>query len=189
MMLNFRIHRPRSSPMPRSLGNVIADSLQLSLNYAERLLKDLPAGRCGRLAAPGGMVVQSNHAAFVIGHLCVYGSRIVEQLGGDAAALVPSARILQTCSKETQCQDDPQGTIYPPMSEISETFFRGYRAALETLRRTPDDVFQQPNPSGGRMTELFPTIGSMHAFYCGGHLMMHLGQLSAWRRMEGLPPA
>jgi hypothetical protein len=28
--------------MSRSLGNVIADSLQLSLGYAERLLKNVP---------------------------------------------------------------------------------------------------------------------------------------------------
>ena len=46
-----------------------------------------------------------------------------------------------------------------------------------------------PNPSGGRMTELFPTLGSMHAFYTGGHIMMHLGQISAWRRMQGLGAA
>ena len=39
--------------MPRSLGNVIADSLQLSLGYAERLLKNVPADRAGRFAVPG----------------------------------------------------------------------------------------------------------------------------------------
>jgi hypothetical protein len=39
------------------------------------------------------------------------------------------------------------------------------------------------------MRELFPTIGSVQAFYCGGHMMMHLGQMSAWRRMEGLGTA
>jgi hypothetical protein len=39
------------------------------------------------------------------------------------------------------------------------------------------------------MTELFPTIGSMQAFYVGGHMTFHLGQVSAWRRMQGLGPA
>jgi hypothetical protein len=57
------------------------------------------------------------------------------------------------------------------------------------LRSTPEDVFQQSNPAEGRMKELFPTIGSVQAFYCGGHMMMHLGQASAWRRMEGLGAA
>lgn len=30
--------------MPRSIGNIVADSLQLSVGYAERLLKGIPAG-------------------------------------------------------------------------------------------------------------------------------------------------
>jgi hypothetical protein len=29
----------------------------------------------------------------------------------------------------------------------------------------------------------------VQTFYCGGHMMMHLGQMSAWRRMEGLGSA
>jgi hypothetical protein len=29
----------------------------------------------------------------------------------------------------------------------------------------------------------------VQTFYCGGHMMMHLGQLSAWRRMLGLGAA
>ena len=37
--------------------------------------------------------------------------------------------------------------------------------------------------------ELFPTLGSIHGFYAGGHMMMHLGQMSAWRRIEGMKPA
>jgi hypothetical protein len=175
--------------MSRSLGHVIADSLQLSLSYAERMLKEVPADKFARLAAPGGQVVQSNHPAFIYGHLSLYGPRIIEQLGGDATGLAPSQRVAAACSKDAQCQDDPQGTIYPAMAEVTDAFFRGYRAALELLQRTPEFSFQKPNPAGGRLTELFPTIGSMHAFYCGGHLMMHLGQMSAWRRMQGLPPA
>ena len=46
-----------------------------------------------------------------------------------------------------------------------------------------------PNPAEGRMRELFPTLGSVHCFYAGGHMMSHLGQFSAWRRMEGMKPA
>jgi len=45
------------------------------------------------------------------------------------------------------------------------------------------------NPLGGRMTDLFPTLGSLQSFYCGGHIMMHLGQVSAWRRMMDLGAA
>jgi hypothetical protein len=57
------------------------------------------------------------------------------------------------------------------------------------LRGTPDATFEQANPAEGRMKQLFPTLGSVQTFYCGGHMMMHLGQMSAWRRMQGLGSA
>jgi hypothetical protein len=175
--------------MPRSLGNTIADSLDLTLGYAKRLRSGLTAERFARLAAPGGQTVDSNHPAFVYGHLSLYGSRIVEQLGGDAAAIKPSEKFAEVFSKDARCVDDPDGTIYPAMEEVLQVFDHGYDAALEALRAADDALLQQPNPLEGRMAELFPTLGSMHGFYVGGHAMMHLGQLSAWRRMEGLPPA
>ena len=87
------------------------------------------------------------------------------------------------------CQDDPDGKIYPEMDEITGFFFEAYRAAVDQLRKADDQVLGLPNPSAGRMAQMFPTVGSMLAFYSGGHLMMHMGQMSAWRRMMGLGPA
>lgn len=175
--------------MPRSLGNTIADSLTLSLAYAQRMLKDVTADQFARFAAPGGQVVTSNHAAFVFGHLSLYASRIVRELGGDISQLAPPARFETVFSRETQCLDDVDGTIYPAMADVTGYFFKGYGAAKEALTAASDDVLQRDNPTEGRMKELFPTLGSMHTFLVGGHIMMHLGQVSAWRRMLGLAPA
>ncbi|MEZ6056424.1 MAG: hypothetical protein R3C01_06940 [Planctomycetaceae bacterium] len=171
------------------IGPIIADSLSLGLGYAERMLKGVTAETFGRFASPGGVVVTSNHAAFCYGHLSLYAPRILEQLGRPDASLALPAGFEQAFSKDATCVDDPEGTIYPAMEEVTEFFFRGYRAALEGLRSAPDEVFLQQNPMEGRMRELFPTLGSMQGFYVGGHLMMHLGQVSAWRRMFGLPAA
>ena len=176
-------------PSHRSLGNVIADSLQLGIAQAERLLTNVTADQFARFGRPGGQTVESNHAAFIFGHLSLYGPRIVEQLGGDDSTIKISERFQSLFSANAKCQDDPDGTIYPPMEVITQFFFQGYRVAVETLRAAKDETLEQPNPAGGRMAELFPTLGSMHNFYCGGHLMLHLGQLSAWRRMRGLGPA
>lgn len=173
--------------MSRSLGNTIADSLQLSLGYAERLLKDVSAEQFARFAAPGGQTVESNHAAFVYGHLSLYAPRILEALGKDAPAIPDGFEA--NFSKDAKCIDDADGKIYPTMDEITTFFFAGYRAVAEALKDADDSVFQKPNPTGGRMTELFPTIGSMHNFYVGGHMMIHMGQVSAWRRMLGLGAA
>lgn len=168
---------------------MIADSLQHGLRYAERLLNGVEPMRFARLARPGGEVVQSNHGAFVLGHLSIYGPRIVEQLGGDAAPLAPSERFIRLFAMDAKCVDDPAGAIYPSMDEVTTRFFHVYRAAVPQLQSADDARLFQPNPSGGRLTELFPTIGSMLAFYSGGHVMYHLGQMSAWRRMLGLGEA
>lgn len=173
--------------MSRSLGNVIADSLELSLSYAERLLKDVTADQFARYATVGGVTVEANHPAFVYGHLCLYGPRILMQLGIDGP-IVP-AGFEPLFSKEAKCVDDPNGTIYPAMDKITAAFFDGYRAAVSSLRSLPDSALQVANPLEGPMAVKFPTLGSLQNFYAGGHLMMHLGQISTWRRMMGLGPA
>lgn len=173
--------------MSRTTGQTIADSLRLSLGYAERLLKDVTPEMFARFAAPGGQVIASNHAAFVYGHLSLYAPRILGDLGLEAPAIADSYQ--SVFSKDAQCTDDPEGTIYPAMEEVTTFFFDGYRAALAALESAEDSVFQQDNPLGGGMAEKFPTMGSMHNFYVGGHVMIHMGQMSAWRRMQGLGAA
>ena len=173
--------------MSRSLGNIIADSLQLSVGYAERLLKGVPADRFARFARVGGAVVESNHPAFIIGHLSLYAPRVLHQIGHPAPS-VPD-QFDRVFSKDARCVDDADGDLYPPMDEVVAFFLEGHRMLAGGLRGTPNATLEQPNPAEGRMKELFPTLGSVQAFYCGGHMMMHLGQLSAWRRMEGLGSA
>jgi len=73
--------------MARSIGNIIADSLKLSVGYAERLLTGVPAARFARFARCGGEVVESNHPAFVYGHLSLYAPRILQQLGHPAPSV------------------------------------------------------------------------------------------------------
>ena len=173
--------------MARSIGNSIADSLQLSLNYADRLLKELPADRFARFAQVGGKTVESNHPAFILGHLSLYGPRITSQLGGSPTP--PPASFEKVFSKDATCVDDSAGSIYPSMAEVVNAFRTGCEEAIRALRSATDDTMHKANPADGRMLELFPTLGSIHGFYAGGHMMMHLGQLSAWRRIEGMKPA
>ena len=173
--------------MSRSLGNIIADTLQLSVGYAERLLKHVPAERFARFARIGDRVVDSNHPAFIYGHLSLYAPKVLQQLGHPSPT-VPD-HFGHVFSKDATCRDDEDGDLYPAMEEITAFFFEGHRMLAGALRATPDATFQQPNPAEGRMRELFPTLGSVQTFYCGGHMMMHLGQMSAWRRIEGLGSA
>jgi len=170
------------------IGEMIADSARLSVGYAERLLNDVSPSQFARFAELGGKVVQSNHPAFVFGHLSLYPSRIVEELGRDASAVKPSDAYNELFSPSAQCVDDPDGTIYPEMDEITANFFQAHQAALDALLNAEDSAFQVENPNE-KMRAKFGTKGAMHAFYMGGHIMIHMGQLRAWRRVVGLPPA
>lgn len=175
--------------MSRSLGNTIADSLDQGRRYAQTLLAGIPAEQFARFAAPAGQPIVSNHPAFVFGHLALYPPKILKGVGGHPPdAGVPDS-FLPLFAKEAVCQDDPDGSVYPPMEEIVTVFRTSHEAASENLRAAPDDVFGVENPVGGSFTERFPTVGSAITFYSGGHLLMHLGQISAWRRMAGLGAA
>ncbi len=174
--------------MPRSFGNNIADSVQRCLTYAETLLKGVPADQFARFAAPGGEVIESNHPAFILGHLALYPERIVDHCGGDASAVAAPAGFDAVFSQKARCQDDPEGTIYPAMEEVVAVFQSGYEASIEALRAVPDAMLEDENPIAA-MIPRFPTKGSVLAFYASGHMMVHLGQFSAWRRMAGLGAA
>lgn len=173
--------------MTRSLGNIIADSLELSLSYGERLLKDVTPDKFARYATVGGVVIEANHPAFCYGHLSLYGPRILTQLGIPGPTVPDGFEAL--FSKDAKCVDDPNGTVYPAMDKITSAFFDGYRAAVTTFRSLPDSALQVPNPMEGPQAVRFPALGSLQNFYAGGHIMMHLGQISTWRRMMGLGPA
>ncbi len=171
------------------IGPMLAASGRLSLVYAERVLKDVKREQFGRLAAPGGHVVQSNHPAFNLGHLCLYPPRIMQLLDKPAGETAAPATYEGLFKAGCECRDDADGNLYPSMEELTGRFFTGYRAAIAAVEAADDAVFTRPNPTEGRMRELFPTIGAAMGFYLSGHMQNHLGQLSVWRRMMGLGPA
>ena len=171
--------------MSQSLGNSIADSLRLSLRYSEVLLKDVPEETFGKFAANDGGVIESNHGAFVFGHLSLYASEVLKHLGQDVPQ-IPDG-FAENFSKDCKCVDASAADL-PSMDAITKFYFDSWNVAMEKLREADDELLQQPNPSES-MGKRFPTIGSMLNFYSSGHMMMHLGQFSAWRRMHGMGAA
>ncbi len=61
-----------------------------------------------------------------------------------------------------------------------------HRLLVDTSGPRPDRL-SLPTTSP-RAKEVLPTLKEMTAFLLGGHMGVHLGQLSSWRRMIGLPP-
>ena len=169
------------------VANAILSSARLTRRFAEAQLKDVTPDTFARLATPGGVTVQSNHPAFVYGHLSLYFPKVLTLLDQQAPANPPMFEELFTNGKP--CLDDPDGRKHPPMQAILAHFNAGFDAAVAAVERATDAEFARPNPHEGRSRELFPSVGDAINFYLGAHQMSHLGQVSAWRRMMGLGSA
>ncbi|WP_236010710.1 DinB family protein [Candidatus Laterigemmans baculatus] len=167
---------------------MIADSLKLGVGTARKLIAGVSPSEFSQFARVDGRMIESNHPAWAYGHLSLYAPRIINELGGDSSSLQISDSWIELFSAKSKCVDDPEGKIYPSMDQIVAKFFDGYRLAEQALREASDEAFAGPNPNTA-MQSRFSTLGSMHGFYAGGHLMLHMGQVSAWRRMMGLGPA
>ena len=171
-----------------NIGPMFAASGKLGIGYAKLLLADVTDQDCSRFARIGDTVIESNHPAFILGHLTLYPTRVVGQLGQDVASVAPPETFEKLFSHEAKCLDDPDRTIYPPLDEITTVMMSGYDTAIKLLESTDDEAFLAENPIE-RLRDRFPTLGSALGFYVGGHMMMHLGQLSAWRRTMGMGAA
>lgn len=174
--------------------NTLADTIvrpgYTSLRYAEMLLKDVtPEMFARRPRLEGGTLVAINHPAFCLGHLTLYPAKVLGMCGLDASNVAAPQSWASLFEAGNDCQDDPDGTIYPRMDEITERFFAAHRHALEAIAKVPDQALVRENPAEGRMKEMFPTVAGAVNFMIGPHVMMHLGQISAWRRCFGLGPA
>ncbi len=165
-------------------ADAIAPCMKVMLGLSEALLKDVSDARWATLARG----VQTNHPAWVYGHLSIYGDRILEALGR-ADLTKPRPEAYQALFRnKTQCLDDPKRTIYPPMEEVAAYFRDRYSAAMNAIRETRDDTFAKPNPVES-LKDRVSTLGGLATFMGVFHPTMHLGQVSAWRRMMGLGSA
>jgi hypothetical protein len=163
-----------------------------ALGYAELMLKDVQPKTFARLARVGNgadaKVVQSNHPAWVLGHLSIYQQRVMQLINKPAGATALPPRFEELFKNGSPCLDDPDGKIYPSMDEITGFYFKACKEAHLALSHTTDEVLMLPNPNEQSRAR-FATVGIACSFLTCGHHMVHLGQVSAWRRMMGLPSA
>jgi len=168
------------------VADIITANLKVSIDIGQAMLKDISAANFARLPVKDGAAVNTNHPAFVYGHLTLYGQRMLALVGKESAAVPAPEGFEGLFNAGVECRDDPEGKIYPAMPVIVDAFLRCNKAALDGLADVPDEVFTRPNPAEGRFKEMFPTVGGAVAFLAGSHPMNHFGQVSAWRRLMGL---
>ncbi|MBX3378975.1 MAG: hypothetical protein KF805_02685 [Phycisphaeraceae bacterium] len=136
----------------------------------------------------GTRIIDCNHPAFIFGHLSLYPARLLTLAGLDPAPVAAPADFSDLFKAGVECRDDPEGSIYPSMERITKAFYLGHDAAFERIAALNDSVLQLPTPDE-RYRQNFPTVGIAMTFILTSHFMMHIGQVSTWRRCFGLPSA
>lgn len=159
-----------------------------TLGYAETLLKGIEPATAARFPRFGSAVITTNHPVFVYGHLAIYPKRMLELVGKDPSAVTPPETYVRLFSAGVECVDDVDGKSYPKFDEVTRNFFEWSKIAMESLGGVRDEVLAQENPNE-KSRAAFPTVGGVLLFLTNNHPMMHLGQVSAWRRCYGLPAA
>lgn len=156
----------------------LLSGLHFTIHYARALLGDVSEEQFDRMPMPG-----FNHPAFCYGHLACYPNRMLDLMQlSDSKLEIPfdEEPYLQT----SQCVEE-EGR-YAPMPVIVEAFFDGHQRLVELLPTVPAEVFASPTGFEGKFGEMFPRVGDAVTFMCGNHTMLHLGQVSMWRRAMGL---
>jgi hypothetical protein len=165
-----------------SIGSMIAAGLRMAIGYGQKLCEDVPAESFGHMP-PKGM----NSALFNMGHLAIYADKGLALIGRQDLVQPLDAGWEDLFKNGAPCVE--QDGRFPGKEAVMRRFVERYGVLADALPAVPDSAFQQPNPMGGRMSEMLPTLGAAMMFMCGSHLQMHLGQVSSWRRAMGLGSA
>lgn len=149
---------------------------RFTLSYAERLLADIDDARLADVPAPG-----MNHPAWIAGHLALANDLGVSLLGGDVTLETSRMALFGPGSTPTADRDR-----YPSKDVLLADLRRTHVRVLALVPGVPDSVWKSPNPTRF-FPETFPTVGDLATHLMTSHGSLHLGQLSAWRRHQGLP--
>lgn len=171
----------------------IADILTASQGplqmYAEKLLVGVNADQFARKPVGKDGVIDTNHPAFIFGHVSIYAPWLLKIIGVEDPGFANPEGFDDLFSFNATCQDDPDGTIYPAMDTITSYFFDAHKRMFAKVAELSDDYLAAPHGQEDEFFQTFPSRGALVAFMAGPHPFTHIGQMSAWRRCMGLGSA
>lgn len=149
-----------------------------NLGYANALIADVPEERM--CEQPAGY---PNHPAWQIGHIALTSDFVGAMLGLEPALPAQWKDLFMTGSVPTAA-----ASLYPTKSELLQALADQHARFSKALRTADASTLAQPLPDEN-LRRIFPTIGAIATSALTSHEAIHLGQLSVWRRLAGLPPA
>lgn len=172
--------------------DIIVAGARRGRGYSEKLLTGIrpeQAARKPRFESTGAAtVVDTNHPTWVYGHLALYPAKAMERMGLDAGGATCPNDWTALFDMASTCTDDEKGTIYPKLDVVVKQYFSATDFALEAISKLDDAALLRETPDE-KQRAVFPVVGMGVNFLLNNHVMMHMGQVSAWRRCFGLPSA
>lgn len=172
-----------------SMAQTITRTLTRTKDLADSLLVGITAEQFARFPVADGKPINTNHAAFVFGHLSIYPKMILGILGLDDSAIVNPPKFDDLFMHGVDCQDDPNADIYASMDKIVAHFNNAHETVIKAIQTLDDDALNVQFTGDDWYVEFAQTPASLCIFMLHDHYMFHLGQLSAWRRCMGLGSA
>jgi uncharacterized damage-inducible protein DinB len=124
-----------------------------------------------------------NSPAWILGHLAVANDYALRSLGEQRAA---SAEWHKRFRPGATPKDDT--SPLPSRAELWETIETGRRRIYEACAKVEAEKMEQPHNSDLFKDTPVKSIGDVVAHLLTSHLALHVGQISAWRRLGGQPP-
>lgn len=163
------------------IRRMLTDLYAANLAYAHRLTDGLDDAASVAMPAEG-----MNHPRWIIGHLGGTADHMAAMHFFGLEKTQPAAwrEVFGPVS-----QPVADASVYPPLVELLALLDERHAAVSAAVLAATPDFFERTCPAtlpeGFR--QRFPTVGNALLHIMIGHESMHLGQLSAWRRVRGLP--
>lgn len=144
--------------------------------YCHLLVNDLDDSQMAEQA-----IANINHPAWILGHLVVGGEFAIKLLGERMSI---DAEWMKTFGPGSQVVADR--TKYPSKNTLLAKFDAMHDRVDTLIANVIPEFLQQEQPGPILKAEL-PLMGDMICHLITTHPSTHLGQLSMWRRTQGLP--
>ena len=146
--------------------------------YGANLISDLDDAQMTLQIAPDGKAA-ANHPAWVYSHLNVY-IPIIE-------AIIKGETFEDPKGHQFGMQSTPSSdaSIYASKEQLAADFDAGHERVAQLLQQAGDDVLDNKIQLE-RWQPVMPTASVALAYLMLNHENIHLGQISAWRRIQGL---
>jgi uncharacterized damage-inducible protein DinB len=150
----------------------------LMYGLLQKLLHEVDETRFQHPLIDGG-----NSPAWILAHLAVVNDYVLKNFG--EARVVP-AEWHKRFRPGASPKDDP--SPLPSKAELWEALETGRRRIYEAALKVDPEKMNQPQTSDFFKDTPVKTLGDVVGHLLTTHFAFHIGQISAWRRLEGKPP-